>query len=134
MSAPPWIQQSIAEYGRQLGIDHLSLGEGGLELALADGGVLRVNRFHQTTRDEVLVHLTRPFGHRAGLMVRQALTKAHFAQGGPWPVQLAMRGSGADAGATVLIRIPERSLTPQVLSHAVEHLSRWMDELEQGPR
>lgn len=130
-----WTHDTVAEFGRQLGISQLDLGDHGVaQLAFANGGALAVEPVQRAGQDEVLVYMSRPVGHQAAAVLRHALSKAHFKNGGPWPVQVASRGNGADALVTALVRIPERGFTPQVLNQAVDYLTRWLDEVQAEPR
>jgi type III secretion system chaperone SycN len=128
-----WIDDTLAEFGRQLGIQSLGFGRHGvMQLELRSGAFLAVEPVRRGNRDEVLVYLGRPGGHDAGRLLRNALSKAHFSRGGPMAVQVALRGSGPDAIVLALVRLPERALTPQSLGHAVDYLVRWLDEAEYG--
>ena len=130
-----WIQDTVADFGRQLGMPQLNLGDHGvMQLVFASGGLLAVEPVQRGGQDEVLVYLGRPVGHQAPALVRVALAKAHLAKGGPWPVQTALRGNGPDAMLMALVRLPQRAFTQQVLSQAVDYLTRWLDDVQAGQR
>ncbi len=128
-----WIHDTVGDFGRQMGIEGLDLGSHGVtQLVFASGAVLSVEPVEQASRNEVLVYLARPAGHEAPALLRLALTKASRVPGGAPAVQVALRGSAADAMLIALMRLPERGFTPQALGQAVDHLSRWLDEVRAG--
>lgn len=124
-----WVRDALAEFGRQLGIEQLSFGSHGVaQLVLQSGGLVAVEPVRRGDRDEVLIYLGRPVGHQAGALLQRALARAHWREGGPYPVQVALRGDGPDAMLLALVRLPERAFTGQSLAHAVDYLGRWLDE------
>ncbi len=128
-----WIHDTVSDFGRQMGIDGLGLGSHGVtQLVFASGAVLSVEPVARPRGDEVLVHLARPVGHDAPALVRLALAKAARIPGGAPAVQVALRGSAAEAMLIALVRLPERGFTPQALGQAVDLLSRWLDEVQAG--
>jgi type III secretion system chaperone SycN len=130
-----WIHDAIAEFGRKLGVQQLGLGShGAAQLAFEDGGFLTVEPVQRGGKDEVLVYMGRLVGHQAALAARTALAKAHVASGGPFQVQVSLRGKGVDAVLIAAVRVPDRAFTPQALTHSVDYLSRWLDEVQAGNR
>lgn len=130
-----WIQDTLADFGRQLGIDGLDFGPYGVaQLQLASGSVIAVEPVRRGQDDEVLVYLSRPVGHQAPQMVSVALARSHWRNGGPLPVQVGLRGRGAEAQLLALVRVPERTFTAQALAHAVDYLGRWLDDVQAGKR
>ncbi|HZY20501.1 MAG TPA: hypothetical protein VFE82_18675 [Ramlibacter sp.] len=124
-----WVHDTLAEFGRQLGIDRLDFGRHGVaQLQLASGGLIAVEPARRGDQDEILVYLGRPVGHQAASVLRTALANAHFRHGGPMQVQVALRGEGPEAILLALVRLPERAFTPQALARAVDFLQRWLDE------
>lgn len=130
-----WIQDTLTDFGRQLGIDSLDFGPHGVaQLQLASGGFIAVEPVRRGQEDEVLVYLARPVGHQAVQAVGVALARTHWRNGGPLPVQVGLRGSGADTHLLALVRLPERTFTAQALGHAVDYLGRWLDDVQAGKR
>lgn len=130
-----WIQDAVADFGRQLGIDGLDFGTHGvMQLQLASGGFIAVEPVKGGREDEVLVYLGRPVAHQAVQAIGVALARCHWRNGGPLPVQVGLRGTGSDAVLLALVRLPERTFTAQALVHAVEFLGRWLDEVQAGKR
>lgn len=125
-----WVNDTLAEFGRRLGIASLGFGAHGVaQLALPSGGWLAVEPVQRGDADEVLVYLGHPLGFDAPRRLRQALERAHFGHGGAFPVQLASRGQGAQTVLVALTRVPAREFTPQVLDQAFEALNRWVEAL-----
>lgn len=130
-----WIHDAIAEFGAKLGLQQLGLGtHGAAQLAFEDGGFLTVEPVQRGGREEVLVYIGRAVGHQAAIATRVALAKAHVARGGPFQVQVSLRGKGVDAMLIAVVRVPDRSFTPQALTQAVDYLMRWQDEVQAGNR
>jgi len=126
-----WIHDALAQFGRQLGLPALTLGEHGVaQLELQAGGVLAVEL--APSGADVLVYLGRPLGFDGPAMLRNALVHAHHSACHPTPVQLAVRGDGPDALLLALVRVPERDFTAQTLGRMVEFLGRWSDGVRNG--
>lgn len=126
-----WIHDTVAEFGRQLGLPDLALdGSGAAQLQLQAGGLLVVEPAPQT--GDVLVYLGRPVGFDGPAVLRGALARAHHSAAGPWPVQVALRGDGPEALLVVLARVPERDFTPARLSRVVDGLGHWSDGVRHG--
>lgn len=130
MTPMNWIDETLADFGRRLGLAHLDCGAHGVaQLALAGGGLIAIEPVTRGDAEEVLVYVGRRAGHDAPRLLRQALIKAHHGQAGSLPVQVAMRGQGPDAMLLALLRLPAREFTPQRLDRAFDHLNRWLDAL-----
>lgn len=131
-----WVHETLAEFGRELGLVDFGTGVHGVaQLRLASGALLAVEpvrRGKEHGVDEVLIYLGEPLGFEAAALRRGALEKVHFSHGGPYSVQIATRGEGPQAMLLMLVRLPERAFTRQTLSHVVDYLHRWHDELRHG--
>lgn len=125
-----WIHHTLADFGRQLGLEHFGLGSQGVaQLRLSSGSQLAVEPCRRGDNEEILVYFSRPLGFDAVQYRRAALAKAHFSNTGPYAVQVATRGEGAQTELLMLIRLPQRGFTPQTLAHAVDYLDRWFADL-----
>lgn len=123
-----WIADTLAEFGRQLGIEALRAdAEGRLLLQREDGSQLAVEPIQREGQEELLIYWTVPVGYQAAAWVRRALARCHAETPSRWPVQVGLRGSGPETLGLALVRSPARGFTPQALSQAVEHLRRWLD-------
>ncbi len=126
-----WIQDAVAQYGQQLGLPDLALGDNGAaQLALQAGGMLAVEPAPDT--GDVLVYLGRPIGFDGAAVLRNALMRAHHSAASVLPVQVAVRGDGPEALLLVLARVPEREFTTSMLSRVVDYLGRWSDGVRHG--
>ena len=126
-----WIDDTLADFGRRLGLDRLDCGAHGVaQLALAGGGLIAVEPVRRGDAGEVLIYVGRPAGHDAPRLLRRALALAHHGQAGAQAVQVALRGQGPDALLLALLRMPARAFTPQSLDRAVDDLNRWLDGLK----
>ncbi len=125
-----WIASTLAEFGRQIGIDNLQADdEGRLSLQFESGGQLSIEQIERSGQDELLIFWMTPVGYQAGTWVRAALVRCHDEGLTAWPVQVGLRGSGPDTMGLLLVRTPARGFTPQTLGQAVEHMSRWVTTL-----
>ncbi|MBS1196622.1 MAG: hypothetical protein H6R18_407 [Proteobacteria bacterium] len=128
-----WINETLAEFGRQMGLSNFGPGMHGVaQLRLESGALLAVESVQRGRADEVLVCFAQPLGFDAENLRRRALEKVHFSHGGPYPIQIATRGDGSQTMLLMLIRLQDRAFTVQTLSHAVDYLNRWFDELREG--
>jgi len=131
-----WVHETLAEFGRELGLTDFGTGTHGVaQLRLESGALLAVEpvrRGKEDGVDEVLIYFGQPLGFEAATLRRRALEKAHFLRGGPYPIQIATRGEGPQALLLMLVRLPERAFTRQTLGHVVDYLGRWFAELRDG--
>ncbi len=131
-----WVHDTLAEFGRELGLTDFGLGSHGVaQLQMQSGALLAVEPVRRGSTngvDEVLIYLGQPMGFEAATLRRRALEKVHFSHGGPFALQIATRGEGAQAILLMLVRLPERAFTRQTLGHVVEYLERWYAELRDG--
>lgn len=128
-----WIAETLAEFGRQLGLSAFGLNAQGVaQLRLESGGLLAVEAVRRGQADEILITLGQPLGFEADRLRRRALEKVHCSQGGAYALQVAVRGEGAQALLLMVIRMPDRSFTPQALGQAVDCLDRCFADLRRG--
>jgi type III secretion system chaperone SycN len=131
-TAAGWMQETLAQFGQQLGMHALEpCPDGSATLELEAGGLLGVEP-GQGKLAEALVYLARPLGFEGGAVLRRALERAHHGAASPLPVQVAVRGGGPEALLLALVRVPEREFTVQGLSQAVDFLLRWCDGVRHG--
>ncbi len=124
-----WVADTLTEFGRQLGIDHLALNErGSLQLELSGRPLTlepQVRRCHQ----EVLVSMGCTVGHQACARAQIALDLAHAESFPPVSVQLALSGQGAQTRLIATTRLPSRAFSVTTLSSAIRGLQRWLDSV-----
>jgi type III secretion system chaperone SycN len=124
---PAWVQDTIAQFGQQLGVPALAIGSHGVAaLELHNGGLLAIEP-GRARAPEVLVVLGRPLGFDGGAALRKALAMAHHGAAATLPVQVAVRGEGPDALLLALARVPEREFNLQRLGQTVDFLLRWTE-------
>jgi type III secretion system chaperone SycN len=126
-----WVHDTLADFGKQLGIADLTFGTHGVaQLELQSGGLIAVEPVSRGMVNEVLVYIIQPLGFDAAMLMRRALARAHFAHADALPVQVAVRGEDSAAQLIMLVRLPERSFTLQTLGHAIDFLSRWFEQVK----
>lgn len=113
-----WVAQTIAEFGRTVGIEGLALDGNGLaQLALAGGGSLSL----EAGEDELLVYMVRPVSpHDTDARLR-ALGLCRSDRPWQWPVQTGRHG---EDGLIFLVRLPEREVSLSSLEQALDTLTR----------
>lgn len=122
-----WVADTLTEFGRQLGIDHLALNErGSLRLELA-GRPLTLEPQVRHGHQEVLVSMGWTVGHQAGARAQIALGLAHAESFPPVSVQLALSGQGAETRLIATTRLSSRAFSVTTLSSAIRGLQRWLD-------
>jgi len=125
-----WIEQTIAEFGTQIGIAGLRFDERGVvQLQLQSGTTLGIER-----RDgEILVYTNQLLAFEDEGLKQKALRHADFRDHPnvqkTFPLQLGMTGSGLETALIILTRIPERQFTVVTLNQVLEYLTRWYDDL-----
>jgi type III secretion system chaperone SycN len=123
-----WVNETVAEWGRQLGLQDWGLGHHGVaQLELASGGLLAVELVGMGEEAEVLVYLGHPMGFDGPRLIRQALRRVHHSNAGALSVQVACQEVDGQPRLLTLTRMPARGFTLQTLEHAVDYLTRWWD-------
>ncbi len=125
-----WLDNTLAEFGRQLGLPDLRLNaQGTVRLALESGKQLSLEPSLQNGHQEVLVAMGLPVGHAAAQHAQAALKMAYAESFPPLEIQLALSGQGADTLLIATTRLPARAFTVPALSGAVRTLDRWLDSV-----
>ncbi len=116
-----WIEQSISEFGRSIGIASLALdADGGLRLGTESGGAIEVHHQRDFQPPVVLVMVSEPVGFNRGNRLRAALRLADFRRRPIVPVVVAL-----DADQLVLAtRMDERAFSHPALESALDQLDR----------
>ena len=122
-----WMADTIADFGRQLGIENLRLNaQGSVRLELA-GRPLTLESQERQGHQEVLVCIGCTVGHQAFERAQIALGRAHAENFPPMDLQLALSGHGPDTLLIAITRLPARAFTATALSSAIQGLQRWFD-------
>ena len=122
-----WVQQTLVDFGRSIGIDNLTLNDQGVaQLQLQSGQLLAVEH----VGDEVLIYTAQMLAFEdTGLKLR-ALKATNFRNSGTYPLQIGVAGGGIDEMLIVLTRVPERKFTLPLLSHALDYLCKWYEAVQ----
>lgn len=125
-----WIDDTLVEFGRQLGIESLRLNaQGTVRLTLTSGMPVtlepRIRRGHQ----EILVSMGCTVGHAAPQRTLQALRMAHTESFPPVDIQLALSGNGVDTLLIATTRLTARGFTVTALSGAIAALGQWLSDV-----
>lgn len=113
-----WVAQTIADFGRTIGVDGLALDDKGLaHMGLGGGGSLSL----EAVGDELLVYMMRPVPPHDTEAKLRALGLCRSDRPWKWPVQTGLRG---DDGLIFLVRLPEREVSLSNLEQALDTLTR----------
>lgn len=124
------LENTLAEFGSKPGISRIHISQHGPStFRLASGALLTVEPGRRNKADQILVYLAQPLRFDAERLVRRALEKVHFSNGGPYAIRLGVVGEGAKTNLLMLISLPERDVTPQTLSHFADYISQWFFDL-----
>lgn len=123
MSSPEIV---LRTFGEELGIAGLSFdARGCMILQTESGRQLGIEKSGHV----VLVHLSHPLSYEAPEWLLRAWKRAHHAQAGDVPTQVALRERDGERRLLVLVRVHEADLTVLRLRQTLEYLSRWLDAL-----
>jgi len=122
-----WVDQTLADFGRGIGIDNLTLNAQGVaQLQLQSGTLLAV----ELVDEQVLVYIAQMLAFEDEALKLRALRAADFRNGGAFPVQIGLSGTGMDAMLIVLTRVPERKFTLPLLGQAFDSLCGWYEAVQ----
>ena len=125
-----WLDETLAEFGQQLGLPSLRLNAHGVvRLSLESGKQLTLEPMVRHGYPEVLLSLGDPVGHAAAAFAQAALQMAHVERFAPLDIQLALSGHGAETLLIATTRLSARACTPQALAVAIRSLDQWLDDL-----
>ena len=125
MSAP-WVSQAVAEFGRSMGLADWALASNGrASLRLQSGICVQL----VAGDSDVRVQIEGPLAFETPQLLQRALEAAHARQG--TPVQLGLRGRGAEMVLLVARRLPLRQVTGSALARQVDELLSWFEALRE---
>jgi type III secretion system chaperone SycN len=111
-----WLEQTLHDFGRQLGLGELRLdGNNSAELALGQGGTLGFEH----AGGEVLVYLSRPLDYDTAAAYEEALRACDFRDSPAYALQAGVRG---ERELVLLARVPERQFTASALEQVLDIL------------
>lgn len=121
------IDDAVAGFGRCLGLPHWALDvQGRAAVRLQSGAALAVELQDD---GQLLLLLERPVARAAPELLQRALEATHFRHG--LPLQLGLRGSGAEQALTAATRLDWRQASPSVLARRFDQMFDWFEQLEQ---
>ena len=121
-----WLDETLADFGRRLGMGELRFGTGGfVQFALSEGGLLGIAQ----SPGEVRVWLARPLARSDRGAFERALVQCDFRRRPALALQAGLRG---DDELVLLARIPERDFTTPMLERALELLTTMHQRVRSG--
>ena len=114
-----WVQQVIADFGIQIGINDLSLDdEGSIRLESDHRSSIGIIYHQQTPPPEVIVYRSMPITYFTNGQYRSALEQANSQKPRPWQLQAACN----QQEMIFAFRIPERAFLLSSLEKALVDL------------
>jgi len=114
-----WVQQVIADFGSQIGLNDLSFdAEGSIRLESDDSSSIGIIYQHQQNASEVVVYRSMPAAYFTDVQFRGALELANYQKPRPWQLQAACN----QQEMTLAFRIPERAFLLSSLEKALIEL------------
>lgn len=121
-----WVEQTVAEFGRGLGIDGLRFNEQGVvTLATERMGTLFIERAEQA----VLVYLVQPLDRASGEAYARALDACHWRHNHPFVVSAGLR---QETGLLFAVRLTESEFDLPTLERAISLLDELHREVREG--
>ena len=122
------IEQSVAEFGRSLGMTDLRLkDEGALALGIERIGVLAIEVIGDR-QEEVALSLTRSIERPDGPACQRALELCHYRNPSKWPVHAALAAGGSALIFAIQMEAPDFIL-PNI-HEGIEVLTRLHEAME----
>lgn len=114
-----WIEMVIAEFGRQVGIQNLTLNSNQrLKLDSDNGNAIGIINLPSLPLPELVIYLARPAGYFADSQFYTIFQVQNFRKARPWQVQAALNGKEFFLG----FRIPHRSFSIPTVNEAIKLL------------
>lgn len=117
---------TLQEFAQSVGLAALPDEQRPFSLLLASGRRFSI----ETGEAAMLVSLSEPVSHDASERILRAWKLAFYARQSAWPVQVSLAGDDDAGFLLVLVRIAHSDFTLGSLQQAVDHLSRWLDQLQ----
>ena len=116
-----WVADTVASFGRSVGLPGLALDdEGSLQLGALGGALIGLLNLDDVREPEVVVYRSVPLDFAFERKLRRSLRLADFRQRRSWPVQVAV----VDESLTLALRIPQRAFTLDAFEQALSELTR----------
>ena len=119
------LDRALGAFGEHIGMDGLALGpRGNVALQLESGRRVAI----EAAGDEVLVYVSEPVPYDAPQRLLQAWKRAHHSRLEGYAVQAALRDQDGLPRLLAVTRLPAAQAGAPALKHAVDALSRWLDD------
>ena len=118
----------LQEFGQSIGLQGLSTAERDHATLRLESG--RFLTLEPGSQGELLVGLSQPVAYNAADWLLRAWKRTHHRHSVSWPVQVALRDTDNTPHLVALVRLPEADQSLSNLQRAIEHLSRWLDQLQ----
>jgi hypothetical protein len=115
-----WIETVIAEFGRQVGIQNLTLNSNQrLRLDSDNGNAIGMISLPSLPLPDLVIYLSRPAGYFfEDSQIYTILQIQNFRKARPWQIQSALNGKEFYLG----FRIPQRSVSIPTINEAIKLL------------
>lgn len=121
-----WVEQTVAEFGRGLGMDRLQFNEQGVVTLASDRlGALFIER----TDGAVLVYLARSLDRPSGEAYARALDACHWRHNHPFLVSAGLR---QETGLVFAVRLAENQFDLPTLERTIALLDELHREVREG--
>ncbi len=122
-----WVNQTIGEFGQNIGIPGMSLAEGGeLQLVADDGSSIGLIHARELHMPQMIVFRAVSIDYLTVSQLKKAMQLANFRHPRPWQVQAAC----SDKHLFIAIRFPERAFITSSLEEGLEILGSLVKALE----
>ncbi len=122
-----WVNQTIAEFGQNIGIQGMALAEGGeLQLVTEDGGSIGLIHAGELHPPQVIIYRAISLNYLTAGQLRKAMQLADFRLPRPSQVQTAC----SDKHLIIAIRFPERSFITSSLEEGIAILESLVQVLK----
>lgn len=122
-----WVDQTISEFGRDIGIPSLALeADGRLQLQMQNESTIQIQHFPDLPIPEVVISRIEPSRFIHSLVLKKALAMTDFRAASTWPLQAAAN----ETNLILAMRIPERAFAMNVLERAMTQLAELFQDIQ----
>jgi hypothetical protein len=118
-----WVDQVIAEFGRNIGISSLALdSRQRLSLGLASGKTLTIAHLSELPIPEVIISMSSPSNYSPTRVLIDMLQRPHFESTPGWTLQTGI----TEDSLFFTLRIPERAFRLNTLENSIDAVERFL--------
>ena len=119
-----WVEQVIAEFGRNIGIPSLALdSRQRLSLGLASGKTLTLAYLPDLPIPEVIVSMSSPSNYSPTRVLIDMLQRPHFESTPGWTLQTGI----TEDSLFFTLRIPERAFRLNTLENSIDSVEKFFN-------